>query len=164
MQKNKPIIAYNDHQNFLYNRALYGLSVYSQKEIEEMSLEKKQRVKKLQKKAQTVLNIWKQEIVNILANKLFTDIFPDMEITQCLVDYYGTGGDPEYINTMSFKTLGITKEDVINKLIESKLLPKNFYQLNHESRNNMQRRSKPVNMSRKPDGRRDIKESHKTGK
>ena len=164
MQKNKSIIAYNDHQNFLYNRALHGLRVYSQKEIEEMPLEKKQRVKKLHKKAQTVINLWKQEIVNCLANKLFTNIFPDMEITQCLVEYYGTGGDPEYINTMSFKTLGITKEDVINKLIESKLLPKNFYQLNHESRNNMQRRSEPANMSRKSDGRRDIKESHKTGK
>ena len=155
---------FNEHQNFLYNRALYGLSVYSQEEINEMPFEKKKRVTKLHKKAQTLINLWKQEIVNTLANRFFTDIFPDMEITQCLVEYYGTGGDPEYINTMSFKTLGITKEDVINKLIESKLLPKNFYQLNHENRNNMQRRSEPANMSRKSDGRRDIKESHKTGK
>lgn len=155
---------FNEHQNFLYNRALYGLSVYSQEEINEMPFEKKKRVTKLHKKAQTLINLWKQEIVNTLANRFFTDIFPDMEITKCLVQY-GTEGDPEYYNNMSFKMLRITKKQVIDKLIEGKILPKNFYELNqHESRNSMQRRSVSHDMSGESYGRRDPEESSKTRK
>lgn len=120
---------YNQHQNFLYNRALYGLSIYTSEEIKNMSLEKKKRIINTYKKTEKIINLWKQEIVNILANKLFTDIFPDMEFTKCLVEYYGTGADPEYINNMSFKKLKISKKQVINKLIENKILPKNFNEL-----------------------------------
>lgn len=166
MQKNYKKEIYNDHQNFLYNRALYGLSVYSQKELQEMALEKKQRVTKLYKKAQKVINLWKQEIVNILANTFFLSIFPDMEITKCLIEVYGTSGDPEYINNMSFKTLKITKKQIIDKLIEVKILPKNFYELNsqeNESRNSLQRGSIASDMSRKSHGRRDFKKFSKTG-
>jgi hypothetical protein len=35
---------YNGHQNFLYNRALYGLSIYAPEEIKEMPVEKKKRI------------------------------------------------------------------------------------------------------------------------
>lgn len=167
MQKHYEKDSYNDHQNFLYNRALYGLSVYSQKELQEMPLEKKQRVTKLYKKAQKVINLWKQEFVNILANAFFMSVFPDTEFTKCLVEKYGTGGDPEYVNNMSFKMLKITKKQIIDKLIEAKVLPKNFYELNnitHESRSNLQRRSNPVNMPGDSDGGRNPKSSGKTRK
>jgi len=123
---------YSLHQNFLYNRALYGLGIYTPEEVVTMLPEKRKRIIRLYKKTQKIINLWKQEIVNILANKLFTDIFPDMEFTKCLVEYYGTEGDPEYINNMSFKNLKISKEQVINKLIENKILPKNFNELNQE--------------------------------
>jgi hypothetical protein len=167
MQKHYEKNNYNDHQNFLYNRALYGLSVYSEKELQEMSLEKKQRVIKLYKKAQKVINLWKQEIVNILANKFFMNWFPDMEITKCFIKHYGIAGDPEYVNNMSFKMLKITKKQIIDKLIETKVLPKVFYELNtitHESRNNLQRRSIPINMSRDSNGGRNTEGSSKTRK
>jgi hypothetical protein len=131
MQKTKEDY-YSKHQNFLYNRALYGLSIYLLDEVMLMPLEKKKRITKIHKKSQKIMNLWKQEIVNTLANKLFTDIFPDMEITKCLVKYYGTEGDPEYVNNMSFKLLKISKEQIISKLIETKILPKNFNELNQE--------------------------------
>lgn len=131
MQKTKEDY-YSKHQNFLYNRALYGLSIYLLDEVMLMPLEKKKRIIKIHKKSQKIMNLWKQEIVNTLANKLFTDIFPDMEITNCLVKYYGTEGDPEYVNNMSFKLLKISKEQIISKLIETKILPKNFNELNQE--------------------------------
>ena len=117
---------YNKHQNFLYNRAMYGLSIYSRDEVQEMDLQKKKRIVRLHKKTQTILNLWKQEIVNTLANKLFTDIFPRMDITNTLVEKFGIEGDPEYVNKMSFKMLNITKPQIIDKLIEAKVLPKNF--------------------------------------
>jgi len=92
--------------------------------------EKRKRIIRLHKRTQKILNLWKQEIVNILANKLFTDIFPDTEITRSLVEFYGTEGDPKYVNNMSFKMLKISKEQVISMLIEKKILPKNFNELN----------------------------------
>lgn len=123
---------FNGHQNFLYNRALYGLSIYAPEEIKEMPVEKKKRIVRIHKKAQTVINLWKQEIVNAAANRFFTDIFPDMEITHTLVNYYGIEGDPEHVNNLSFKMLKISKQEVVNKLIEKKVLPKNFNQLKQD--------------------------------
>ena len=120
---------YTTHQDFLYNRALFGLSVYKLDEVVIMSVEKKKRIIRLHKKTQKIMNLWKQEIVNVLANSIFTDLFPDMEITKCLVMYYGTVGDPDYINNMSFKMLKISKKQIIDKLVETKILPKNFNQL-----------------------------------
>ena len=125
---------YNKHQNFLYNRAMYGLSIYSRDEVQEMDLQKKKRIVRLHKKTQTILNLWKQEIVNTLANKLFTDIFPRMDITNTLVEKFGIEGDPEYVNKMSFKMLNITKPQIVDKLIEAKVLPKNFKILENDIR------------------------------
>lgn len=125
---------YNKHQNFLYNRAIYGLSIYSREEVQEMDLQKKKRIVRIHKKAQTTLNLWKQEIVNTLANKLFTDIFPRMDITNTLIEKFGIEGDPEYVNKMSFKMLNISKSQIIDKLIEKKVLPKNFKTLEDDIR------------------------------
>lgn len=120
---------YNSYQNFLYNRALYGLSIYSQDEISKMSIEKKKRINKSHKKCQTVINLLKQEVTNQLANDFFVRWFPEMEITKSLVNYFGTAGHEDHVNNMSFKLLKITKPLVIARLIETKLLPKNFNQL-----------------------------------
>jgi hypothetical protein len=132
MKKNYEQDPFNGHQNFLYNRALYGLSIYAPEEIKEMPVEKKKRIVRIHKKAQTVINLWKQEIVNAAANRFFTNIFPDMEITHTLVNYYGIEGDPEHVNNLSFKMLKISKQEVVNKLIEKKVLPKNFNQLKQD--------------------------------
>lgn len=158
---------YSLHQNFLYNRALYGLSIYTLEEVVTMLPEKRKRIIRLYKKTQKIINLWKQEIVNILANKLFTDIFPDMEFTKCLVEYYGTEGDPEYINNMSFKKLKISKEQVIKKLIDNKILPKNFNELNQEedaSRISSKWEPDSSTESRECTGGRALKVSNKAGK
>ena len=146
---------YSAHQNFLYNRALYGLSIYTPEEVVIMLPEKRKRIIRLYKRTQKIINLWKQEIVNILANKIFTDIFPDMEFTKCLVEYYGTEGDPEYVNNMSFKLLKISKEQIIGKLIDSKILPKNFNELNQEEH------ASRISSKREPDSR--VKPRERTG-
>jgi len=153
------------HQNFLYNRAIYGLSTYSPEEVVIMLPEKRKRIIQIHKKTQKILNLWKQEIVNILANKIFTDIFPNTEFTKCLVEFYGTEGDPEYINNMSFKLLKISKEQIITKLIESKILPKNFNELKQEenaSRISSKRRPDPGVKPRERTGGRTLEVSSET--
>jgi hypothetical protein len=94
-----------------------------------MSIEKKKRINKSYKKCQVVVNLLKQEVTNQLANEFFVRIFPGMEITNSLVNYFGTEGHPDHVNNMSFKMLKINKPLVIARLIERKVLPKNFNQL-----------------------------------
>lgn len=166
-KKRPPREVLTTHQNFLYNRALYGLSIYTPEEVVIMAPEKRKRILQIHKKTQKILNLWKQEIVNILANKLFTDIFPDTEITNCFVKTFGIEGDPEYVNNMSFKALKITKEQIISKLIEKKVLPKNFNELNqqedHASRISSKRRPDTSVKPRERAGGRTLEVSSEAG-
>ena len=55
---------FNGYQNFLYKRALFGLAVYTQEELEKMHTDKKKRIQKVHSRAQHILNLWKQELAN----------------------------------------------------------------------------------------------------
>ena len=123
--------ALNSMQTFLYNRALFGLSVYTQEEIKEMHWEKRKRILKVHKRAQTTLNIWKQQVTNVLSSKIISTLFPKSALAQAFVDTTDDV-DSEYINRLSFKELGISKKNVIDKLIADGVLPINFYQLKQE--------------------------------
>lgn len=118
----------NNTQNFLYNRALFGLSIYQPEELKEMHWEKKKRIMKVYQRAQTVLNVWKQQVVNGISTKFFIMYFPKTEFTKFMVAT-NADTDAEYVNKLSFKTLGISRKMVIDKLIEEKILPVDFYQL-----------------------------------
>jgi hypothetical protein len=120
---------YNAYQNFLYNRTINGLSIYSNDELSKMSNEKKKKIFKQHKKAQETINLLKQEVTNKLANDFFVQIFPDTEFTKSLINFYGIQGDVNYKNHLPFKLLKINKKMIIARLIETKLLPKNFNQL-----------------------------------
>lgn len=119
---------FTDYQNFLYNRALFGLSVYSPEELKDMRWDKQKRIMKVHKRAQKVLNIWKQCIVNELSTYLFKTLFPSTPFTETLIKST-TEVDPKYVNRMSFKTLRITKVQIVNKLIKEGILPPDFYTL-----------------------------------
>lgn len=119
---------YNQYQNFLYKRALFGLRMYSPEEIQQMTDVRRSRIVKLHKKAQKVLNLYKQETVNTFTNNLFIKLFPNSPITKALIGEHNYT-DSEYVNTLDFKALGITKEHIVNVLIREKILPKNFYDL-----------------------------------
>lgn len=117
-----------DYQNFLYNRALFGLAVYKEEEIKDMRWDQRKRITKVHRRAQTVLNLWKQQIVNNWSTEFFKKWFPTMPITKFLIET-NNDTDPAYVNKMSFKSLRITKAQVISKLIAEGILPQNFYQL-----------------------------------
>jgi hypothetical protein len=46
-----------------------------------------------------------------------------------MVEIFANHTDPEYISTLEFKDLGISKKDIVIKLIQEKVLPNNFYEL-----------------------------------
>lgn len=109
---------YSEKQNELYNRLLYGLKCYTPEELYAMNSNKKKRITMVHKKAQTAINIYKQEKLNSISQKilgLFTNIKSAPIET-----------DPSFFCTLSFKDLGIEKEDLINLFINRKLLPANF--------------------------------------
>lgn len=125
---NYEVDPFNQYQNFLYKRAMFGLKVYTPEELAVMKKEKRARINKVHRKTQRILNIYKQEIVNKLTNNIFLRYFPNSPITKALIgEQHFT--DSEYVNTLDLKTLGITKEHIVNVLIREKILPKNFYDL-----------------------------------
>jgi hypothetical protein len=118
---------YTAKQNELYSRLLIGLKYYTPEQKYAMNSNKKKRIAKTHKKAQDILNLWKQEITIEKTNGLFSQLFPKAEITKVLIKE----SDPstEFRNTLSFKDLGIRKEDIVEKFLEKRLLPANFYEL-----------------------------------
>jgi len=118
---------FNKYQNFLYKRALYGLKMYDDSEINIMHWQKIKRIRKVNKRTQRIINIWKQELTNSYTTSFFEQIFPKSPITKGLQETNYT--DPEFNCKLSFKDLGVKKENVIKKLHSEGVLPKNFYEL-----------------------------------
>lgn len=117
----------NSRQNFLYHRALFGLSVYTQSEIKDMRKDQRARIKKVHKRTRIVLNVWKQQLINQFTNNFFTKYFPKSPLTKSLVE--STTIDPEFKCSISLEALKIDKRQVVDKLINEGILPHNFYEL-----------------------------------
>lgn len=121
----------SDYQNFLYKRALFGLSVYTDEEIKAMNFGKRTRIIKVHRHAQNVLNIWKQQIVNKLSTHLFVTFFPKTEFAKYLMDTEEVT-DVKHINKLTFHDLKISKKEITDKLIKEGILPKDYYELKTE--------------------------------
>lgn len=123
----------SSYQNFLYRRAIYGITIYSLAAVQVMNKDKKSKIIADHAKAQYILNLWKQEIVNRFTNRIFERYFPKTEAYQLFCVTHRSDTDPEEANNLSFKDLRITKKQIIDKLIESGVLPKYFYSLKKEN-------------------------------
>lgn len=121
--------AFNAYQNFLYKRALFGLSVYSEEELAKMHWDKKKRIEKVHARAQQVLNSWKQELTFKYVSGVLANMFYHSQFVKDYKETFAGVTDPEYISRTEFKDLGIKKEDIVSKLITERILPPNFYQL-----------------------------------
>ena len=119
--------SYSNYQNYLYKRALYGLSSINEDELATMCSKKKQRIINVYKRAQLVINKLKQQATISYTNFLFETLFPNSPITQFLLSEIET--DDKFKNTLHFKDLGINKEQIITIFIAEGVLPKNFLSL-----------------------------------
>ena len=129
MYQAQTAIHFNSIQQSMYRRLIYGIESIPYPELKKMKKLDKKIVQKRHKKAQQVINIWKNEILSSFVNGLFTEFFWNSDITKEMKEL---SKDPEFMkeeNTLSFKDLGITKKHVANKLIEHGLLPVNFFHL-----------------------------------
>jgi len=121
---------YSQYQTYLYKRALYGLDALTQQELATMCSKKKQRIINVYKRAQVVLNKFKQELTIQYTNLLFKRLFPNSPITDALLA--NTETDEKFKNTLTFKDLGIEKKDIISIFISEGILPKNFLSLDKD--------------------------------
>ena len=119
--------SYTPYQNYLYKRALFGLNSLTETEIKTICNKKKQRINNVYKRAQIVLNNFKQQVTINYSNFIFKTLFPNSPITDFLITEVET--DDKFINTLNFKDLNISKDDIICIFIQEGILPKNFLSL-----------------------------------
>ena len=118
---------YSAYQNYLYKRALYGLDSLTQDELAGICSKKKQRILNVYKKAQLVLNKFKQRLTIAYSNQIFETFFPKSPITQFLLA--DDKIDEKFKNTLTFKDLNISKDQIISIFMAEGVLPKNFLSL-----------------------------------
>jgi hypothetical protein len=119
--------SYTPYQNYLYKRALFGLNSLTETEINTICNKKKQRINNVYRKAQIVLNNFKQQVTINYSNFIFKTLFPNSPITDFLITETET--DDKFINTLNFKDLNISKDDIICIFMQEGILPKNFLSL-----------------------------------
>ncbi len=119
----------NPKQKDLYSKLVYGFKAYTKEEVAAMSEAKRKDVTVMYAKAQRILRNWKQDLTFSFIDKLLVSLFPKSPIVKAMCDTTGHIDDVSKEDEISFKDLGIKQENIIGKLIEFGLLPKNFYEL-----------------------------------
>lgn len=122
------VIVLNDVQKDLYHKIVYGFTACTKEEMAMMSKTKKNKIVIAYTKAHRILNRWKQELINEKMNSLMSKLFPNSPIVKQMVSINGYD-DTLDCSHIHFRDLGISRKNIINKLIEFELLPANFYQL-----------------------------------
>ena len=128
----------NEFQEHLYNRVVYGLDIYDHKEVRKMHPAKRKRIVEKHYKTRKVLNDWRLEIIYSLSNSLFS-LFKQHTVVEGqesskihfrpLINTDASPCKSDIADAMSLAELGITRVQVIDKLIKSRILPHNFYEL-----------------------------------
>ena len=137
---NHGAISLTKEQGELYSRLLIGLKYYSKEELYAMNSNKKNRIKKTHKKAQDLLNLWKQELMILNTNALFDNFNLSLNHTEkdekgvssiikTSLSSFTSQTDPNFRCTLDFKDLGIDKRKIVEKFMEQRLLPANFMSL-----------------------------------
>jgi hypothetical protein len=117
----------NPHQVKLYRLAMYGVDALNEEEKNNLNFKESLKIIKNKEYTQKMINRWKQELIVKSVDDLFLSLFPKSKFIKNITnlnDYSDT-----IINETSFKELGINRKQLLNKLIEWKSLPLNFYQL-----------------------------------
>jgi len=119
------VTPFSEKQKELYGRNLIGPNnFYTKEQWFAFNSNKKKRIKSVHLKAQNVLNIYKQERLIEITQKMF--INKKGNVKNLFVD---TEVDPTFKCTLPLKALGITKNDIIDLWIKNKMLPLNFREL-----------------------------------
>jgi hypothetical protein len=112
------------NQTKLYNEVMIGLNYYSGPDKYKLSEKKKKAIHYRFKKAQSVLNLWKQNIMIGYTNYLFEKYDAKFMIDLCEAEPTNN-----FDCRLTFQELNVTRTDIIKLLIGNNLLPSNFAEL-----------------------------------
>jgi hypothetical protein len=113
----------------MYKRLIYGIENIPKAELQTIERKERERIVARHARAQEVINIYKNEVMGAFCDQIFGKVFWNSPIAKEMVAF---SQDPEALkeeNTLSFRELGIKKHQIAARLIESGLLPLNFFQL-----------------------------------
>ena len=121
----KPV--FNLAQQIIYSEVVYGLKSYTENQLAKLPEVRKQAINQRFNRAQRFLNGWKQEIINKKVDDFLVSLFPKSKIIKHMISV--KGHDDTIKQPQSFKSLGISKQNVAEKLVQNRLLPKDFFQI-----------------------------------
>lgn len=119
----------NKTQNFYYKRAILGLRVYTPEQLSMITKEKKDRIKRVHKKAQSVLQVLRYQKLVQTSNDTLNMFFSRGNVYTQLMSESVTFISPDLRVTLDDKQLGLTKNDILSALLESGVLGPNFLNL-----------------------------------
>src|SRR5690606_22780040 len=115
-------------QRSMYRRLMYGLREYTPEQIAAMGPEFQSQIDRDHKKTKQVLHVMKSKRLYSVETRLINAMFQHINIGK---------RDHEWMLEIdkkhTLKSLGISTRDVINELINRKLLPVNFFNITPES-------------------------------
>ena len=127
----------NEYQEFLFNRLMYGLDIYEPAHLERLYKDQRKRIIKRHVETREILNQWRCDIVYNLSNSILSmfsqRMLEDKLKRKPIVDLNAKPLKSELTEVLSFQELGITRTQIIEKLIKSRILPSNFYELDGSS-------------------------------
>lgn len=118
----------NSKQVKLYRVSVYGVEALTEEEIKDLNFSQSLKITRMQNRCQRLINQWKQQITSKMVNEFLQKMFPKSKFIQAITSDSDYTSDKD-INPLTFRELGITQEMLVNKLIEWKILPQNFYQI-----------------------------------
>jgi hypothetical protein len=121
----KPV--FNKRQQRLYGEAVYGITMYNEAELATIPGPRRYQIIQRFRATQVILNEWKQQLIESNVGDFLARIFPRSATVRTFVSIRGIEGSMKC--KLQFKDLGITSTMIAQKLVETGILPKNFFQL-----------------------------------
>lgn len=125
-------IEFSSIQTRLYKQVMHGLALFNNKILQDMSFNEKLSIEIKYRKAQRVLNSWKQSIVSREVDSFLLKLFPKSQEVKQMVDITESYTDNFLTSPQSFMELGISRSEVVVKLISVGILPDNFFRLKND--------------------------------
>lgn len=116
----------NQKQQELYETVMIGLKKFTKQELYQMSESKKRMIHNRYKFTQRVLNQYKNTLITRYSNFILSKYFP-----KSVIDKLNnvTDVNSNFKCELTFQELDITRTEIINLLIDKKILPKTFKDL-----------------------------------
>jgi len=119
----------NKTQTFYYKRAILGLRIYTPEQIGLMTKEKKDRIRKVSKKANLIIQTLRYQKLVEKSNDVLNLFFSRGNVYDQLQSERVIFTQPDLRIALDDKLLEVTKDDIVTALLESGVLGPNFLNL-----------------------------------